>query len=61
MSGEVGRLFQRFVVHNGKIGKLEKAGILAPPLAAWTSGRDLRPIEKKTFRERWHSELKRHD
>ena len=61
MSGRVGRLFQWFVVHNGKIGKLEKAGILAPPLAAWTSGRDLRPIEKKTFRERWHSELKRHD
>ena len=61
MSGKVGRLFQRFLVHNGKIGKLEKAGILAPPLAAWTSGRDLRPIEKKTFRERWHSELKQHD
>lgn len=24
-----------------------------PPLKAWTSGRDLRPIEEESFRERW--------
>jgi L-lactate utilization protein LutB len=24
-----------------------------PPLKAWTSGRDLRPIEAESFREQW--------
>jgi L-lactate dehydrogenase complex protein LldF len=24
-----------------------------PPLKAWTNGRDLRPIEEESFRERW--------
>jgi L-lactate dehydrogenase complex protein LldF len=36
-----GRLFQRW---------------FKPPLKAWTSGRDLRPIEAQSFRERWRRE-----
>jgi L-lactate dehydrogenase complex protein LldF len=53
-SGRLFRALQRVVVHGGKIGKIE--GLLsriAPPLGAWTSARDLRPIEAKTFREQW--------
>jgi len=41
-------------VRGGKIGKV--GGLmrrLAPPLAAWTATRDLRPIDSRTFRERW--------
>jgi L-lactate dehydrogenase complex protein LldF len=37
-----GRMFQRW---------------LRPPLKAWTSGRDLRPLEAKSFRERWREEV----
>ena len=53
-SGRLFRVLQRFVVRGGKIGKVE--GLLArvaPPLAAWTTARDLRPIERRTFREQW--------
>jgi L-lactate dehydrogenase complex protein LldF len=57
-SGKAGHFIQRFIVKEGKIGKLSKGlGRLLPPLAAWTGGRDLRPIEATTFRERWQSEL----
>ena len=38
-----GRMFQRW---------------LRPPLKAWTSGRDLRPLEAKSFRERWREEVR---
>jgi L-lactate dehydrogenase complex protein LldF len=57
-SARIGRVMQRFVVREGKIGKLGKklAGLL-PPLGAWTSGRDLRPLETRTFRELWRSGL----
>ena len=54
--GRTLRVLQRFVIRGGKIGKV--AGLLArvaPPLAAWTSVRDLRPIEASTFRERWRN------
>lgn len=53
LSARVGRLFQKFIVQDGKIGKVNAV----PPLAAWTSGRDLRPIEQQTFRELWRREL----
>jgi L-lactate dehydrogenase complex protein LldF len=56
-SASLGRLFQRFVVRKGIIGRLETAGRLVPPLGAWTSGRDLRPIEQQTFRQRWRNDL----
>jgi L-lactate dehydrogenase complex protein LldF len=48
------RVLQRLVVRRAKIGKVCGAlAILAPPLGAWTAARDLRPIEARTFRERW--------
>jgi L-lactate dehydrogenase complex protein LldF len=54
LSGKLGHLFQRLVVRHNRIGKV--GGLvarLAPPLAAWTSARDLRPIEAKSFRRQW--------
>jgi L-lactate dehydrogenase complex protein LldF len=54
LSAKLLRTLQPFVVRNGKIGKV--GGMLravAPPLAAWTGTRDLRPIESRTFREQW--------
>jgi L-lactate dehydrogenase complex protein LldF len=56
-SGRFARVLQHSIVHNGKIRKV--TGLLsrmAPPLAAWTSARDLRPIEAKTFRRLWRDE-----
>ena len=58
LSGSLGRVLQRFIVRRGRIGNV--AGFparLVPPLAAWTRTRDLRPIDKKTFRERWRDGL----
>ena len=54
-SGKMGRLFQTFVVKNGRIGKVTAV----PALAAWTGTRDLRPIEQQSFRELWRKELSR--
>jgi L-lactate dehydrogenase complex protein LldF len=54
LSGRLLRTLQRLVVRDGKIGRVD--GVLRkmfPPLAAWTSARDLRPIESRTFREQW--------
>jgi hypothetical protein len=53
-NGKLLRVFQRFVVRGGKIGKVGGAlTMIAPPLGAWTKARDLRPIEANTFREQW--------
>jgi L-lactate dehydrogenase complex protein LldF len=57
LSAKLGRLFQGLVVKNGKIGALKGPARLATPLTAWTSGRDLRPIEQQSFRELWSKEL----
>lgn len=55
-SARVGHLFQGFITRGGRIGKVGGLiGRLAPPLAAWTSGRDLRPIEARSFRQQWRS------
>ena len=54
LSGKFGHLLQRFVVSRNRIGKV--GGFIswvAPPLAAWTAARDLRPIEDKSFRRQW--------
>jgi L-lactate dehydrogenase complex protein LldF len=59
LSAKVGRVVQGLVVKDGKIGRLKSAGRLAPPIGAWTSGRDLRPIERKSFRELWRDDLSR--
>ena len=37
-SAATGRVFQRF---------------FKPPVKAWTNGRDLRPLERESFREHW--------
>jgi len=57
LSAKLGRLFQGLVVKDGKIGKVTGIATLAPPLTAWTSNRDLRPIEQQSFRELWAKEL----
>lgn len=57
LSSRLGRLFQVLVVRDGKIARVSGAARLSPPLVAWTSGRDLRPIEGQSFRELWRKEL----
>jgi len=55
-SAGFGRLLQGFITRGGRIGKVGGLiGRMAPPLAAWTSARDLRPIEAKSFRQQWRS------
>jgi L-lactate dehydrogenase complex protein LldF len=52
------RLLQRLIMRDGKIGKVGAfLSRLAPPLAAWTSVRDLRPLAQRTFREEWRNGL----
>ena len=54
MSGRFAHFFQRFVVRQNRIGKVGRfVSWVAPPLAAWTAARDLRPIEDKSFRQQW--------
>lgn len=60
LSGRCGRVLQRLVMRDGRIGRV--SGLLArmaPPLAAWTGARDLRPIEVKTFRAQWREETRK--
>src|SRR6266542_2014521 len=58
-SGKFCRVLQRFVIRHGKIGKVGSVlARVAPPLAAWTAARDLRPIESRTFREQWREKVK---
>jgi L-lactate dehydrogenase complex protein LldF len=56
---KIARLLQRFAVRAGRIGKV--GGLmarLAPPLAAWTSGRDAKPLAPRSFRELWRADEK---
>ena len=53
-SGKFARLFQRFIVRKNRIERVGGfVAMFAPPLVAWTEGRDLRPIEAKSFRQQW--------
>ena len=53
-SGKLAHLLQRFVVRQDRIGRVGRfVSWVAPPLAAWTASRDLRPIEDKSFRRQW--------
>ncbi|HYX27878.1 MAG TPA: LutB/LldF family L-lactate oxidation iron-sulfur protein [Pyrinomonadaceae bacterium] len=55
-SGKVARFFQRLIIRRNRIGKAGRiVAAFAPPLAAWTSARDLRPVERKSFREQWRA------
>jgi len=48
------RLLQRLIVRGNRIGRVGSlVAMFAPPLAAWTDGRDLRPVEAKSFRQQW--------
>ena len=59
LSGKVAHFFQRFVERNQRIGKVSGfVARLAPPLAAWTTARDLRPVEAKSFRQQWRENEK---
>jgi L-lactate dehydrogenase complex protein LldF len=61
-STKLGRLLQRTIVRKGRIGKVSNGiASFAQPLAAWTSGRDLRPLDSRSFRELWRSELANKD
>lgn len=54
LSGKFAHVFQRFVVRQGRIGRVGRfVSWVAPPLAAWTAARDLRPIENRSFRKQW--------
>lgn len=53
-SMKLARLLQRPVMRSGRIGKVGRVlGALAPPLSAWTRGRDARPLAQRSFREQW--------
>jgi L-lactate dehydrogenase complex protein LldF len=57
-NAKAGRLFQGVLMREGRIGKVGAAlSRLAPPLGAWTSARDLRPIAQRSFRELWREGL----
>jgi L-lactate dehydrogenase complex protein LldF len=57
-NAKAGRLFQRLIMRDGRIGKVgAMLSRVAPPLGAWTSGRDLRPIAQRSFRELWREGL----
>jgi len=57
-SARLGHLLQGFIKRGDRIGKVGGlVGRLAPPLAAWTSARDLRPIEAKSFRQQWRQQM----
>ncbi|MEK6281930.1 MAG: LutB/LldF family L-lactate oxidation iron-sulfur protein [Acidobacteriota bacterium] len=62
LSVKLGRLLQLPLVRRGRICKVGgMLASLAPPLAAWTSARDMRPIAKRTFREQWRAGLHSED
>jgi len=57
LSAKLGRIFQGLVVKDGKIREAKGIARVAPPLTAWTGARDLRPIERQSFRELWDASL----
>ena len=57
-NAKAGRFFQRLILRDGRIGKVSgMLSRLAPPLGAWTSARDLRPMAQRSFRELWRDGL----
>jgi hypothetical protein len=56
LSSNVARRLQGLVVRDGKISDKPTTRMFSP-LAAWTSGRDLRPLDSMSFRDRWKNEL----
>ena len=56
LSARLSRWLQWLFVRDGKISDKPTTKIFSP-LAAWTSGRDLRPLDDSSFRDRWKKEL----
>ncbi|HEX6716423.1 MAG TPA: lactate utilization protein LutB domain-containing protein, partial [Pyrinomonadaceae bacterium] len=59
LSARLGRLFQGVLIRDGKIGEVKGIARLATPLTAWTSDRDLRPVERQSFRDVWRASLRK--
>jgi L-lactate dehydrogenase complex protein LldF len=58
LTNRISRWMQWIVVRDGRISDKPTTQIFSA-LAAWTSGRDLRPLEMMSFRERWNTEMSR--
>ena len=58
LSTRLGRLFQGLFVRDGKISDKPTTRMFSP-LAAWTSARDLRPLDSTSFRDRWKDGLEK--
>ena len=56
LSARIGRLLQTLVVRDGKISNKPTTRVFAP-LAAWTAGRDLRPMDSTSFRDQWKKKV----
>ena len=56
--GRVARVMQRFVIKDGRL-KTQARWMtrFASPLTAWAADRNIRPIERQTFREAWRKEM----
>jgi L-lactate dehydrogenase complex protein LldF len=56
-SVRIGRVMQRFIVRDARIGKVGSVvARLVPPLGAWTAWRDARPLAPRSFRDQWKDE-----
>jgi L-lactate dehydrogenase complex protein LldF len=52
LSARLGRWLQQLVVRDGRISDKPTTRMFSP-LAAWTFGRDLRPMDSTSFRDQW--------
>ncbi|MGA1606580.1 MAG: LutB/LldF family L-lactate oxidation iron-sulfur protein [Planctomycetota bacterium] len=53
-AARLGRIGQRLIARGGRIGRVGGIlGRIAPPLAAWTAGRDARTLAPRSFREQF--------
>jgi len=59
LAAKIGRIFQGTMLKDGRIGEVKGIARVATPLTAWTTNRDLRPIERQSFREIWHTSLRK--
>jgi L-lactate dehydrogenase complex protein LldF len=53
LGGRLARALEGRFVERGRIRAIGRLGVLLGPLGAWTAGRDLRPVARKSFREQW--------
>ena len=56
---KIARMTQRLLARDGKIRAVSGfVASVAPPLGAWTAGRDAPTVAPESFRELWKRELK---